>query len=112
MGSEMCIRDRIIRSEIDAGAEICKLVTTACDIEDNVKCLLLLRKMSSSTKIVCFAMRQKGLISRALSPVFGGYFTFASLRNCAKTAPGQLAIDELKSLYAKLGVYHESLWKN
>jgi len=97
--------EKIIRSEMDAEAEICKLVTAACSVEDNLKCLLLVRKMSRLTKIVCFAMGRKGLISRALSPVFGGYFTFASLTADVKTAPGQLSIDELKALYEKLGVY-------
>ena len=97
--------EKIIRSEIDAEAEICKLVTTACKIEDNLECLLLARKMSKLTKIVCFAMGHQGLISRVLSPLFGGYFTFASLSNGVKTAPGQLSIDDLKSLYVKLGVY-------
>jgi len=97
--------EKIIRSEIEAEADVCKLVTTARNIEDNLECLLLARRMSRSAKIVCFAMGRKGLISRVLSPVFGGYFTFASLRNDAKTAPGQLSIDDLKSLYMKLGVY-------
>jgi len=98
--------EKIIRSEIDAEAEICKLITTARNVEDNFKCLLLARKISRSAKIVCFAMGRKGLISRVLSPVFGGYFTFASLSSGAKTAPGQLSIDDLKSLYVKLGVYN------
>jgi len=97
--------EKIIKSEIDVKAEICKLVTTARNVEDNIKCLLLVRNMSRSTKIVCFAMGQKGLISRVLSPIFGGYFTFASLKKSMKTASGQLSIDELKSLYGKLGVY-------
>jgi len=97
--------EKIVRSEIDAKAEICKLVTTAHSIEDNLKCLLLVRKMSRSAKIVCFAMGWKGLISRTLSPIFGGYFTFASLTADVKTAPGQLSIYELKLLYEKLGVY-------
>jgi len=97
--------EKIIRSEIDVKAEICKLVTTARSIEDNLKCLLLIKKMSRLTRLVCFAMGRKGLISRTLSPIFGGDFTFASLGNGAKTAPGQLSIDELRSLYEKLGVY-------
>ena len=104
--------EKIVGSEINVGAEICKLITTACNTEDNLKCLLLTRKISRLAKIVCFAMGRKGLISRVLSPIFGGYFTFASLSNGAKTAPGQLSIDDLKSLYVKLGVYDEDLRKN
>jgi len=97
--------EKTIKLEIDSKAEICKLVTTARNINDNVKCLLLARKMSRLTKIVCFAMGRKGLISRVLSPIFGGFFTFSSLGKDVKTAPGQLSIEELKSLYVKLGVY-------
>ncbi|RJS90093.1 type I 3-dehydroquinate dehydratase [Candidatus Bathyarchaeota archaeon] len=97
--------ERIVKSEIEMGAEVCKLVTTAHSIEDNIKCLMLTKKMSQLTKIVCFAMGSKGLLSRILSPVFGGYFTFASTSRAAKTAPGQPSIEDLKSLYLKLGVY-------
>jgi 3-dehydroquinate dehydratase type I len=97
--------ERIVKSEIDAGAEVCKLVTTARRVEDNIECLQLTKRRSKSTRIVCFAMGRKGLISRVLSPVFGGYFTFASLSDDAKTAPGQPTIEDLRSLYAELGVY-------
>jgi len=97
--------ERIVKSEVDAGAEVCKLVTAARRIEDNIRCLLLTRKMSRVTRIVCFAMGRKGLISRVLSPVFGGYFTFASLSEDSQTAPGQPTIEHLRSLYSDLGVY-------
>jgi len=97
--------ESIVKSEMEVGAEVCKLVTTAHNIEDSVKCLMLVRKMSRLVKIVCFAMGGKGLLSRMLSPVFGGDFTFASISRAAETAPGQPSIEDLKSLYLKLGVY-------
>jgi len=95
---------RIVEGEMKAGAEICKVVTTANCIEDNVSCLLLLSEMRRVAKIVCFAMGERGLISRALSPLFGGYFTYASIGKGVETAPGQIAISELKQLYKTLGV--------
>jgi len=95
----------LIRSELEAGAAVCKLITLAKSLNDNFKCLRLLEDMSESARIVCFAMGRKGLISRVLSPVCGGYFTFASLIEGRETAPGQISVNELKMLYEKLGVY-------
>jgi len=98
---------KITRTQIEAGAEICKLVTTANDIEDNVRCLLLTQRASKSTKIVCFAMGRLGGLSRAFSPLFGAYFTFASLESGLKTASGQTSIAKLRSIYSKLGIGNE-----
>jgi 3-dehydroquinate dehydratase type I len=96
--------EKIVKSQIQAGAEVCKLVTTANDVADNVRCLVLARKMSEITKIVCFAMGRKGALSRAFSPIFGGYFTYASLESGLETASGQISIADLKELYRELGV--------
>ncbi|HID18614.1 TPA: type I 3-dehydroquinate dehydratase, partial [Candidatus Bathyarchaeota archaeon] len=49
-------------------------------------------------KLVCFAMGKLGLPSRILSPIYGGFFTFAALRRGLETAPGQLTIEELRSV--------------
>jgi len=95
---------KILEAQLGAGAEVCKLVTTANSIEDNVSCFLLLSEMSRMARIVCFAMGSKGLLSRALSPLFGGYFTYASLRKGLETALGQITVSELKQLYRTLGV--------
>jgi len=96
--------EKIVNNQIESGAELCKMVTTANNIEDNLTCLQLLSKMSRTTKLVCFAMGEKGVVSRALSPIFGGYFTYASLESGMETAAGQISISELKSLYRILGV--------
>ncbi|MEM2806315.1 MAG: type I 3-dehydroquinate dehydratase [Candidatus Bathyarchaeia archaeon] len=45
-----------------------------------------------------------GKISRLLSPVFGGFFTIASLERNLETAPGQMTIQELREFYRTLGV--------
>ncbi|MFQ6094643.1 MAG: type I 3-dehydroquinate dehydratase [Candidatus Bathyarchaeia archaeon] len=104
--------ERIVTAEIESGAEICKVVTTANSIKDNLTCLNLLSEMNRTTKLICFAMGRKGVLSRALSPIFGAYFTYASLEKGMETAPGQITISELKSLYKALGVKFEGLWKD
>ncbi|MEM2110297.1 MAG: type I 3-dehydroquinate dehydratase [Candidatus Bathyarchaeia archaeon] len=96
--------EKIVKEQRKTGAEICKLVTTANSVEDSIQCLLFTKKMSEITKIVCFAMGRDGVLSRILSPFFGSYFTFASLKSGLETAPDQISITELKKIYRKLGV--------
>lgn len=95
---------KIVENQIKADAEVCKLVTTAKNVEDNIPCLLLASQMSNVTKIVCFAMGDKGLISRVFSPLFGAYFTYASIRKGMETASGQITISEFKKICSTLGV--------
>jgi 3-dehydroquinate dehydratase type I len=94
----------IVNSQITAGASICKLVTTAKILDDNIRCLLFTQKMSKVTDIVCFAMGSQGVLSRILSPLFGGFFTFSALEVGFETSIGQTSLTELKDLYRKLGV--------
>lgn len=60
--------------------------------------------MSSKTKLVCFCMGELGRISRLLSPVFGAFFTFASLKPGSETANGQMTIQQMKAAYDLLGL--------
>jgi len=96
--------EKIVRSQMEKGADICKLVTTANELDDSISCLLLTSKMSKTTKIVCFAMGKKGILSRILCPLFGASFTYASVERGLETASGQLSISDLKEIYRKLGV--------
>jgi len=94
----------IIKKEAEAGAEICKLVTTAKKPEDNLTCLRLVSEMSKAHELVCFAMGPLGTPSRLISPLIGANFTFASLEMGAETAPGQLTVDEMRRIYHTMGV--------
>ena len=96
--------NRVLEEEIAAGADVCKIVTTAKRVEDNIKILNFVSKASKKTKIVCFAMGELGEPSRLLSPVFGAFFTFASLDEKRKTAKGQLTIQEMRRAYEALGL--------
>ena len=88
----------IVEGQIKAGASICKVVTTANEFADNLKLLKLIRRFEGE-KIVAFAMGEFGRISRILSPMAGGYFTYACMAAGQESAPGQISVAELNELY-------------
>ena len=96
--------NKVLEEEIAWGAEVCKIVTTARRVEDNLAILDFVSKASKKAKIVCFAMGELGKPSRLLSPVFGAFFTFASIDEKRKTAKGQLTIQEMRRAYELLGL--------
>jgi 3-dehydroquinate dehydratase type I len=79
--------------------DICKIITTAKKIEDNLTCLRFVVEASKSNDVICFCMGKLGIISRLLSPVFGGYFTYASVGRGNESAIGQLTVAETKKFY-------------
>ena len=96
--------NKILDKEIVSGADVCKIVTTARFVEDNLTVLDFVSKVSKNARMVCFAMGELGKPSRLLSPVFGSFFTIASLESERKTAQGQLTIQEMRSAYEALGL--------
>jgi len=96
--------EETLRKEIMSGADVCKVVTTAKSVEDNLTVLNFLSKACKSAKTVCFSMGELGKISRLLSPIFGGFFTFATLERGRETASGQLTIQEMRAIYEALGL--------
>lgn len=84
------------------GADIIKLVTFARDLNDNFRIFELLNNVNVPT--IAFCMGESGLISRVLSPVFGGMLTFASLGEGKESAPGQLTIENCKNVYGVSGL--------
>jgi len=96
--------NKVLEREIAVGADVCKIVTTAKRVEDNLTILDFISKSSKTANIVCFAMGEVGKPSRLLSPLFGAFFTFASLDENRKTAKGQLTIQEMRLAYEALGL--------
>ena len=95
---------KVLDEEIALGADVCKIITTAITVEDNLTTLDFVSEASKKAKIVCFAMGELGKHSRLVSPVFGAFFTFASLDEKRKTAKGQLTIQEMNNAYEELGL--------
>jgi 3-dehydroquinate dehydratase type I len=99
--------EKILDQQIASGAAICKIVLTANQIDDNLPILNFVSFASTKAKLVCFSMGEQGKISRLLSPLFGAYFTFASLGQGSQTAAGQMSISEMKTAYTLLGMKHD-----
>ncbi len=96
--------EKILDEQIASEASICKIITTAKQIEDNLPALSFVSFASSKAKLVCFCMGEHGKVSRLLSPLFGAFFTFASLEQGRETAAGQMSISELRAAYTLLGI--------
>ncbi len=89
---------QIVNKQAEAGADICKVVTTAQSFEDNLSVLRLISEFPT-TKLVSFAMGPLGVISRVLCPLVGGDFTYASIGKGKESAPGQITVRELIKIY-------------
>lgn len=85
------------------GVFACKLVTTARQVVDNLTCLDLVSETAEKMPIICFAMGENGLLSRALSPLFGAFCTYASVQEGLETAPGQVTVMRLRQIQELLG---------
>jgi 3-dehydroquinate dehydratase I len=90
--------ENTVRRQIAARADICKVVTTAHRFEDNTLLLKLIRQFPENN-LVAFAMGEQGKISRILSPLAGGYFTYASPGDGKEAAAGQIPVKELHEIY-------------
>jgi 3-dehydroquinate dehydratase-1 len=89
----------MVKNQIGAGADICKVITTASTLRDNISVLELIREFPE-TKVVSFAMGAAGRISRILCPLAGGYFTYASIEAGSESAAGQVTVAELWDIYS------------
>lgn len=95
---------QLIKAELENfRPDFCKIVTMANSLEDNFTVLGLLgRNSPDGTPLVSFAMGEAGAWSRVIGPFYGSAFTYASLEHGSETAPGQLSISDLRSIYRTL----------
>ena len=93
----------IVKRQLAAGADICKVVTCAQKFEDNLTILKLITEFPK-IRMVAFAMGPLGLPSRILSPLVGGDFGYAAIQKGKESAPGQITVPELKKLYEMVTV--------
>jgi 3-dehydroquinate dehydratase-1 len=88
----------LVRKQLNAGADIAKVVTTAQKFEDNASTLRLIQEFPEA-RVISFAMGPLGLVSRVLCPLVGGDFIYASVAPGGEAAPGQLRADDLREIY-------------
>jgi len=91
----------IVQRQLDAGADICKVVTMAQKVEDNLTALQLVADFPQA-RVVSLAMGPLGLASRILCPLIGGDFTYASMGKGKESASGQITVTELRKLYERV----------
>jgi len=93
----------IFRTLAATGADIVKIVTRARAPEDNLHVLDLIPiAQKVGVKIIAFCMGSMGRISRIVSPLLGGYLTFASLEEGQESADGQIPVIQMKDILKAL----------
>jgi 3-dehydroquinate dehydratase/shikimate dehydrogenase len=80
-------------------ADFYKVVSTATTLTDNVTMMKFLEKESDRHSLVGLCMGEQGIISRVLGVRAGSAFTFASVSEEERTAPGQVTAQDLRSVY-------------
>jgi len=77
--------------------DIIKLVTMAQSPQDNVRLIKLVAE--SEIPMIGFCMGELGLASRLLCVKYGSPFTYGTFSRERVLAPGQIAFDDLRSIY-------------
>ena len=93
---------KIVQKQLEAGADICKVVTTAQKFEDNLTILQLISDFPK-VRVVSCAMGPLGLVSRILCPLVGGDFVYASIETGKEAASGQITVGDLRKIYGMMG---------
>jgi len=89
----------IVEESRRLGAHIVKIVTMACDMKDNLRILELVQWADAmGQRIIGFCMGEKGRISRIAAPPFGSWMSYVALDTAHITAPGQLTLEETRSV--------------
>lgn len=87
----------------DTGADIVKIVSLARNPEDNLRIMgLIPLARTRGIPIIAFCMGPFGRVSRIVSPLLGGYLTFAALTEGEESAPGQMTAREMKKMIKAL----------
>lgn len=88
---------RVLKMQSEPAAAVHKVAFRARSLRDNLELFDLLAE--SPKPMIALGMGEFGLMSRILAPKFGGFLTFASLRDEATTAPGQPSLHDLLETY-------------
>lgn len=91
--------DETLAKMVAISADYYKIVGTATTLSDNVTMMKFLEQNSGLYSLIGVCMGEQGIISRLLGVRAGSVFTFASVSDDEKTAPGQVTAQELRSTY-------------
>lgn len=80
------------------GTGVIKIATVVNDDWDVKNLFKILLNKKDNEKMIIVGMGEKGRITRIMGPFLGSYLTFASTK-FGTTAPGQIDIKKMKSIY-------------
>ena len=93
----------ILIQQLDSGAHIGKIVTTAHNYVDVLRILnLQIIAAENNFPLIAFCMGQIGKISRMATTKLGGCMTYAAPDDGGETAPGQIPVSALHDLLERL----------
>lgn len=95
-GSEDMVE--IINESFDSGADIAKLAVTPNSLEDVLR--LFDVTLHAKDAVCTIAMGEIGRHSRVIAPIYGSIMTYGYVESA--TAPGQLRVDEIRSILKKI----------
>jgi 3-dehydroquinate dehydratase-1 len=87
--------ENIVRLCRDQGADLIKIACKANSYLDSARLLGLLGREKN---LIVIGMGEKGKITRAVAPILGSPFTYASLSEGMETADGQIEVNKLKKI--------------
>ncbi|MDD5232180.1 MAG: type I 3-dehydroquinate dehydratase [Syntrophales bacterium] len=101
--------EKTLRRKADAciaqGADIVKIAAFARSRRDNLRALALIPYVRAAGRdVVSFCMGDEGRISRIASPMMGAFLTYASVADGKETAPGQISIGDMITIFRILGM--------
>jgi 3-dehydroquinate dehydratase/shikimate dehydrogenase len=91
--------DETLEKMLAHPADFYKIVATATTLSDNVTMIKFLTREGDRHSLVGMCMGEQGIISRVLGVRASSIFTFAAATVGEETAPGQVAAQELRSVY-------------
>lgn len=91
--------DKIFAELAKEPCHIVKLACTAKTITDSLRMLEALRKSAKKRPTIAISMGETGVLTRVLAKKLGAFLTFAAMDAGKESAPGQLTISEMRSLY-------------
>jgi len=95
--------EEILLQQMESGAHIGKIVTTAHDSMDILKVLSLQETAAENDfPLIAFCMGGVGKISRLATLKLGGYMTYAAPDEHRETAPGQIPVSIMHDMLARL----------
>ena len=93
----------ILQQQMESGAHIGKIVTTANDYKDVLRVLNLQAAAAENNfPLIAFCMGPIGKISRLATIKLGGYMTYAAPDGGKETAPGQIPVSVLRDMLSRL----------